>query len=80
MYIKLSRNSSAEYYQENKERLQKKLIKDSKIFLEKKETKKKMVVNITRISQKMKKKSLVSIEKNIVEWEKMPYHNYKKVL
>ena len=35
MYIKLSRNSSAEYYQENKERLQKKLIKDSKIFLEK---------------------------------------------
>ena len=37
MYIKLSRNSSAEYYQENKERLQKKLIKDSKIFLEKKE-------------------------------------------
>ena len=67
MYIKLSRNSSAEYYQENKERLQKKLIKDSKIFLEKKETKKKMVVNITRISQKMKKKSLVSIEKNIVE-------------
>ena len=36
MYIKLSRNSSAEYYQENKERLQKKLIKDSKIFLEKK--------------------------------------------
>ena len=67
MYIKLSRNSSAEYYQENKERLQKKLIKDSKIFLEKKEKKKKMVVNITRISQKMKKKSLVSIEKNIVE-------------
>ena len=67
MYIKLSRNSSAEYYQENKERLQKKLIKYSKIFLEKKEKKKKMVVNITRISQKMKKKSLVSIEKNIVE-------------
>ena len=67
MYIKLSRNSSAEYYQENRERLQKKLIKDSKIFLEKKEKKKKMVVNITRISQKMKKKSLVSIEKNIVE-------------
>ena len=67
MYIKLSRNSSAEYYQENKERLQKNLIKDSKIFLEKKEKKKKMVVNITRISQKMKKKSLVSIEKNIVE-------------
>ena len=67
MYIKLSRNSSAEYYQENKERLQRKLIKDSKIFLEKKEKKKKMVVNITRISQKMKKKSLLSIEKNIVE-------------
>ena len=41
MYIKLSRNSSAEYYQENKERLQKKLIKYSKIFLEKKRKKEK---------------------------------------
>ena len=29
-----------------------------------------MVVNVTKISQKMKSKSLLSIEKNIIEWEK----------
>ena len=32
IYIKRSKNLSAEYYQENKERLQKKLAKDIKIF------------------------------------------------
>ena len=60
---------SAEYSQENKERLQKnKPVEDIKIFL-KKEKKKSgnMVVNITKISQKMKNKSLFSIEKNIIE-------------
>ena len=38
-----------------------------------------MVVNITKISQKMKNKSLLSIEKNITESEKMPYCNCRKV-
>ena len=28
----------------------------------------------------MKNKSLLSIEKNIAECEKMPYYNYKKLL
>ena len=32
-----------------------------------------------KISQKMKNKSLLSIEKNIIEWEKTLYYNYKKV-
>ena len=42
----------AKYYQENKERLQKKkLVKDIKIFLKKKEKKNyNMVVNVTKIS------------------------------
>ena len=31
----MSKNSSHKYYQENKERLQKKLVKDFKIFLRK---------------------------------------------
>ena len=31
------------------------------------------------ISQKMKNKSLLSIEKIIIELEKMLYYNYKKV-
>ena len=60
----MSKNLSVQYYQENKERLQKKLVKDIKVFLKKKKKKREnMVVNITKISQKMKTKSLLSIEK-----------------
>ena len=36
-----------------------------------------MVVNVTKISQKIKSKSLLSIEKNTIEREKMPFYNYK---
>ena len=32
----------------------------------------------TKISQKMKNKSLLSIEKNIIEWEKYIYINLDK--
>ena len=35
----MPKNLSAKYYQENKERLQKKLVKDIKIFLKKKKKK-----------------------------------------
>ena len=46
----------------------KKLMKDIKIFLKKKKKKSsKMVMNITKISQKMKKIDWLSIEKNIIE-------------
>ena len=66
MYIKMFRNLSAKYYQENKEILQKKLLKDIKIFLRKKKKKSNnMVVNITKISQKIKKVSWLSLEKDI---------------
>ena len=38
-----------------------------------------MVENIMKISQKTKKKkNWLSIEKNIIEWEKTLYYNYKK--
>ena len=51
-------NLSVKYYQENKERLQKKLLKDIEIFLKKKKKKSNnMVVNVTKISQKIKKVS-----------------------
>ena len=60
----MSKNSSAKSYQENKERLQKKLVKDIKIFLKKKKEKcDSMVMKDTKIYQKMKNKSLLSIEK-----------------
>ena len=38
-----------------------------------------MVMNVPNISQKMKNKSLFSIEKNIIELEKMSFYIYKKV-
>ena len=58
MYIKISKNLLAKYYQENKERIQKLLAKDIKIFLKKKKKKSdNMVVNVTKVSQKMKKKT-----------------------
>ena len=44
----MSKYLSAKYYQENNERLQKKLMKDIKIFLKKKMSKY-MVVNNTKI-------------------------------
>ena len=75
----MSKTISAKYYQENKERLQKKLAKDIKIFLKKKKEKTSDVaVNVTKISQKMKNKSLMSIEKNIIERVKTLYYDYKK--
>ena len=41
---------------------------------EEKEKDNNMVVNVTKISQKMKNKSLLSLEKNIIEWEKTSYY------
>ena len=68
IYIKLFKILSAKYDQENKGRLQKNLVKDIKIFLKKKKNKNNsMVVNVTKISQKMKNKILLSVEKNIIE-------------
>ena len=46
----MSKDSSAKYYQNNKERLQKKLVRDIKVFLKKKKKKSNnMVVNDTKI-------------------------------
>ena len=76
----MSKTLSAKYYQENEERLQKNLAKDIKIFLKKKKKKSvNMVVNVTKISQKMKNKSLLSIENNIVEQERTLSYNNKVV-
>ena len=62
----MSKDLSAKYYQNNKERLQKKA-RERYQSLSKKKKKKNdnMVVNDTKIYQKMKNKSLLSIDKNI---------------
>ena len=67
--MKTFKDSSAKYYQNNKERLQKrKLFKNIKVFLKKKKKKSNnMVLNDTKIYQKMKNKRLLSIKKNIIK-------------
>ena len=68
----MSKDSSPKCYQNNIERLQKKLKKkDIKVFLEKKKKKSdNMVVNNAKIYQKMKNKSFLSKEKNIKKSKK----------
>ena len=54
---------SAKYYQENKETLHKKACKRYQNLSEEEKKSNNMVVKVTKISQKMKNKSLLSIEK-----------------
>ena len=64
----MSKGLSAKYYQENKERLQKNLVKDVKIRLKRKEKRSNnVVVNAIKIFQKMKNKSLLNIKESIIE-------------
>ena len=54
---------SAKHYQKNKERLQKKARERyQNLSIEEKEKSDNMIVNITKISQKIKKVNLLSIE------------------
>ena len=63
----MSKNLSAKYYQNKNERLQKKARQICEnLSKEEKGKSYKMVVNVTKISQKMKNKSLLSI-KDIIE-------------
>ena len=56
-------------------------MEDIKIFLKKKKEKRDtMIKNITKISQKVRKIIWLSIETNIIEYEKTPFYNYKKHL
>ena len=74
----MSKNLSAKYYQENKERLQKELVKDIKIFLKKKKKKSNnMAVNVTKMSQKKKKINYFSIEKNTLKEKKIIFQARK---
>ena len=60
------KNLSAKYYQENKG-YKRKLLKDIKIFLKKKKKKSNnMVMNVKKISQKMKKNKLTEYRKKIL--------------
>ena len=72
IYIKIPENSSARYYQENKERLQKKLVEDIKVFLKKKKKKcNNEVVKDTKSFQNIKKICWLSIEKKCYKMRKI---------
>ena len=70
----MSKTLSAKYYQENKERLQKKLVKDIKIFLKKKKEKK-------RQYRRERYKNISGDEKQkLVEYRKKYYRTRKNAL
>ena len=64
----MSTNLSAKYYQKNKERVGKKSCERyQNLSKEEKAKSNNMVVNVTKISQNLKNKSLLRLEKNIME-------------
>ena len=64
----MSKSLSAKRYQDNKERLQiKARERYQNLSNEEKEIIDNMVVKVKKISQEMKNKNLLSIEKNIIE-------------
>ena len=66
-------NYKVKIKKENKERPQKKLLKDIKIFPRKKKKKSdNMVVNDTKVSEKMKKINWLSIEKKCYKIRENP--------
>ena len=68
IYIKIPKDSSAKYYQNNKERLKKKARERyQSISKEEKEKNDNMVAKVTKIYQKMKNKGLLIIEKIIIK-------------
>ena len=67
----MSKDSSAKYYQKNKERLQKKACKDTKVFLKKKKKKKQQYgcEQYKNLPEDGNQK-LVEYKKNIINCEK----------
>ena len=72
-YVKISKDSSAKYYQNNKKDYKEKPKEDITVFLKGKKKKKQQYGrNDTKIYQKMKNKSLLSAEKKYYEMRKNP--------
>ena len=66
----MPRNLSTKYYQDNKERIQKKVSWKISVFPKKKKKKSSnMGLNNIKISRKMKNKNSLRIEKNIYIWK-----------
>ena len=65
IYIKISKNLPAKYYQENKERLQEKLVKDINFFKVEKEKKQQYGYECYKNLSENEKINWLSVEKNI---------------
>ena len=65
--MEISNNFSAKYYQENKERLQKKACERYENLSKEEKESNNMVVKITKDIRKTENKSLLSIKKKILE-------------
>ena len=64
----MSKNFSAKYYQENKERIQKKARETCQnLFKKEKEKSDNIIMNVTKIFQNMKKLNWLNIEIYIIE-------------
>ena len=74
----MSKDLSTKYYQDNKKRLQKSMWKISDFLMKRKKKRNNIVVNNTKIYQKMKNKSWLSIEKNTRKQVKTLYCKYRK--
>ena len=77
----MPRNPSAKCYQENKERLQKKARERYQNLSQEEKLKKQQHGRepYKNLSEN-ENKSLLNIEKDVIELEKTPYYNYKKLL
>ena len=75
--MEISNNLSAKYYQENKERLQKKACERYKNLSKEEKESNNTVVKITKDIWKTENKSLLSIKKKILEWAKTLYNSKK---
>ena len=70
---------SAKYYQKIKKEYKKKPCKRyQNLSKQEEENKRQCGSKSYKISQKVRNKCLLRIEKNIIEWEKMLCYNYKK--
>ena len=77
----MSKNLSAKYYQENKERLQEKACeRHQNLSKDKKEKKQQYGCERYKNLSDDEKQKLVEYRKNIIKSEKMPFYNYKKHL
>ena len=80
LLLKMFKNLSAKYYQENKERLQEKACERyQNLSKEKKEKKRQYGHDHYKNCLQVEKQKLVEYKKNIIEWEKMFYYYYNKV-